>query len=418
MLRISSRAGSLLVVAALTSAVTASAQEPPPKDPWSILDGTYYAPGTGSLAPSPTAVSVEEAPEEAVDLRGEWKAMAETYRQSLERLGSEDRAALLAKIAHLEVAALGDQPERRMSRLAGVELDVVRRLAEQDPESLVPVFQLHHDLYLEHRQARQWYLLHHSITMVRELAALYVEKAGSQGARVNAARILASLAGHLQAGQQPVSVDLFNEVLRLDPTSEAAYLGLAAHFEKRGGPFEPVVGYLERLLAVYPDHREGRLRLAINKIRLGKVEDGRRGLAALVAEPASDWVYRLAAEELARLEAGTGRLDKAIEVLEKAIENAPGDQKLCIQLAFLYDKNRQSFDAHRLATIASQGKPALEAPRGRYNTWPHKALEQDREELRRAAESRVQLLARILNSAPPAAEEKHGDGPESPEVNP
>lgn len=416
MLRIPCRARSqVLAMVVLTSAALVSAQEPSPsRDPWTILDGTYYAPGTGSMTPPP----VQRMEAEDLALKGEWAGLAETYRHCLERLGEADRDALLAVIADLEVAAIADQPERRMPRLARVELDVVRRLARQDPESLVPVFQLHHDLYLEHRRARQWYLLYHSITMVKELAALYVEEAGTQGARINAARILASLAGHLQAGQQPASVELFHEVLRLDPSNESAYLGLAAHYEKRGGPFEPVVRHLEQLLVVYPDHREGRLRLAINQLRLGKADHGRRGLEELVAEPASDWVYRLAAQELARLEADAGRIAEAIDVLELAIENAPGDQKLCIQLAFLYDKNRQSFDAHRLAQIASRGEPALEAPRGRYNTWPHKALEQDREELRRAAASRVQLLARILNADPPPAEDDSGNAPDSPEVNP
>jgi tetratricopeptide (TPR) repeat protein len=368
-------------------------------DPWAILDGTYRPPPE---APPPPWVRTQEL----IEASGEWKALGETYRQSLERLGKDDRGALLKVVADLEVVAIADQPERRMPRLAELQLDVARELARHDPEILVPVFQLHHDLYLQHRSSRQWYLLLHSVSMVRELAALYVKEAAGTGAKMNAARILASLAGHLQAGQQPASVKLFEEVLALDPSNESAYLGIAAHYEKRGGPAEQVVAWLKRLLAVYPEHREGRLRLAVNKLRLGKADEAAALFAALLEEPGSDWVYRLAAQEAARLHARRGRIEKAIALLEKALERAGGDQKLCIQLAFLYDRNRQSFDAHRLAELARGGEPAAEAPRGRYNGWPHEALDHDREELRRLAESRVQLLARVLGRAA------------GPEVNP
>lgn len=384
------------------AAAPIAAQEGRPSDPWSILDGTYRPPPD---APPPPW----ERAQELIEAGGEWPALAETYRQSLERLDKEDRGVLLKVVADLEVVALADQPERRMPRLAKVELDVARELAEQDPEILVPVFQLHHDLYLQHRASRQWYLLLHSVSMVRELADLYVREAGTTGAKMNASRILASLAGYLQAAQQPASVKLFEEVLALDPSNESAYLGLAAHYEKRGGPPEEVVHHLKRLLEVYPEHREGRLRLAVNQLRLGKVDEAKALFTALLDEPASDWVYRLAAQEAARLYARQGQLDTAIKVLEKALERAPGDQKLCIELAFLYDRNRQTIDSHRVAELARSGEPAAEAPRGRYNAWPHEALDHDREELRRLAESRVQLLARVIGGR------SAGTGPE---VNP
>ncbi len=413
MQRTALRAGLILVPFVLWTLAAAAQDRQSAKSPWSILDGTYYPPGTRQI-PLP---ELPPTAEEELALKGEWAATAETYRRSLERLGEEDREGLLAAVAALEVAALGEQPDRRMDRLARVELDAARVLAKRDPEILVPIFQLHHDLYLKHREARQWYLLLHSVSMVEELASLYVQEAGSQGARINAARILASLGGYLQAAQQPAGVKLFERVLELDPTNESAYLGLAAHFEKRGGPFEPVIEHLERLLEVYPEHREARLRLAINKLRLERDDEGLGLLRELVDEPSSDWVYRLAAQELARYQARQGRLGEAIAVLEAAIDNAPGDQKLCIQLAFLYDKNRQSFAAHRTAELASAGEPAEEPPRGRYNTWPHRALEQDREELRRLAASRVQLLAKILHGERRPDDEKP-KVPEPPEVHP
>ncbi len=388
-----------LVMAAADTAMAqdgaATAQDESSSDPWGILDGTYRPPQGTQPPPAPEFVYQSQT-----STSSEWAALEETYRQCLDRLGEEKRTALLKVVADLEVAAIADQPERRMQRLGKMQLDVARQLASQDPEILVPVFQLHHDLYLEHRRARQWYLLLHSVSMVRELAALYVKEGGSTGTQMTAARVLVSLAGHLQAGQQPASVQLFEEVLVLDPGHESAYLGLAAHYEKRGGPFEPVVRHLKNLLAVHPEHREGRLRLGINLLRLEK-RDAAKPLRELLEEPERDWVYRLAAQELARFEASQGRLDEAIRILEEAVEQAD-DQKLQIQLSFLYDRNRQSYNSQRMAEKASQGAPALEAPRGRYNTWPKESLEHDREELRRLAASRAQLLARLLGYRAPA----------------
>lgn len=413
----------VLATSAMAQEAQAPQEAPPAKDPWGILDGTYYPPGTKALSLKNLPVDGESAgfiedgliadgaqnPERPLRLAGQWAKLSRTYRTSLEHLGQPDRKELLKTVADLEVAAIGNNPERRMPRLARVEMDAIRELAQKDAEALVPVFQLHHDLYMEHRENRQWYLLHHTISMVKDVAALYVKKAGSQGAKVNAARMLASLAGHLQAAQQPASVALFEQVIELDPRNESAYLGLAAHYEKHFGPFESVVKYLELLLEVYPEHREGRLRLAINKLRLKKEKAAAKLLRGLLDEPESDWVFRLAAQELARYEMDQGRVSAAIQILEKAVRQAPGDQKLCIQLSFLYERNRRSNDAQRIAKLARSGSPAAEAPRGRYNSWPKQALEQDRIELRQLAANRTALLARLFAQGPKTSE---------PEANP
>ncbi len=334
-----------------------------------------------------------------------WSTLAETYQHSLERLGEEDHSALLSVVADLEVAALADEPASRLDKLRTLELYVARRLAKQDPEILVPIFKLHHDLYLEHRAERQWYLLLHSVAMVRDLSELYVKKTKTEGARRVASQVLSSLGGHLQVGGVPTSRMLFNEALELEPTNEAALLGLAAHYEKYGGPFEESVRYLRQLTEAYPEHREGRLRLGVNLLRLERVKAAVEVLEKLLVEEGSDWIYRLAAQELARQWLREDRFNDAIGVLETALGRAPGDQKLQIQLAFCYERNRRSFDSLRLAEEVEATTTGGEPPRGRYNRWPNDALEYDREELRRMAQSRAQLLARALGKESPRADE-------------
>ncbi len=363
----------------------------------------FFSPIAGSNELSPAETDPTAPPKLArADVL---PALAETYRECLERLCEEERATLLSVVADLEVAALADQPERRLPRLGQMELVVIRRLAKQDPEILVPVFQLHHDLYLEHRDQRNWLLLHHSMAMVRELAHLYVKSTGSTGSRIMAARILTSLGGHMQAGGQTRSVALFEDALDLEPENEAALLGMAAHFEKRGAPPEHALRYLGRLTTAYPKHREGRLRTAVNLLRLERDDEAVALFKALLKEDAIDWAHSLAAQELARHFSHVGRLGDGIDVLEKARTRAPADQKLAIQLSFFYDRNRQSFDATQLALEVSKvALPSEDPPRGRYNKWPHTALDHDRAELRELAASREALLVRLIGGERPSRE--------------
>ena len=368
-------------------------EEGAPPSAWEILD---VLPGQrhGFVVPRVSDAAQVIVDSEVTDAL--WEEFAGRYRATLLRLGVGDRDAFLERMARLEIDALEDDQQRRLPRILKMELEVAKALAGRDPEALVPLMELHHDLYAVYRDAEQWYLLHHSVAMVKALAELYVAETRSPGSRIVAARVLASLAGQLQEGRQPSSLRLFEDALSLDPGNEASLLGIVAHFEKRGTEPKVVKDQLGRLLKAHPEHREGRLRMAVNLRRLERFDEATVLFAALLAEPADDWIFRLAAQESARVELLQGHLAAAIEILEDALKQVPDDQKLRIQLAFCHDKNRDSRDARRQAEAATAATPATEAPRGRYNQWPTEALAADRMELRRMSESRTELLVREL----------------------
>ncbi|MEM9596952.1 MAG: VWA domain-containing protein [Acidobacteriota bacterium] len=333
--------------------------------------------------------------------------VAEDYRRALEQLLDGDRPGAIARLATVEQRAVTENPQRRIGRLARAELKVVKRLADRDLEALVPVMLLHKDVYLEHSRDGRPFLEFHSQGMVRRIADLYAERGDSEGSKVVAARALASLGGHLQAKGRTASLELFDRAVDLDPSNEAALLGLAAYYEKRGGPYDRVVAYLDRLVEARPASREGRLRLAINLLRVAelavtlersaKVAAAEAHFRRLMEEPGSDWIYSLAAQELARHLARTQQVKPATLALEEAIERRPEDQKLHIQLTYLRDRSHGAHQARKLAKRVSR-ELATRAPadRGRYNQWPSVAMDQDRRELDAGAAQRLGTLASAL----------------------
>lgn len=356
-------------------------REPPP--PTAPLPAPSLAPAAPALAPS---------------------VVAGRYRRALATLEARSRAEVVTELGGLEAEAVGGDPEGRIGRLRRTELDVAEELGRRDREILVPVMMLHHDLCLEHKRQRRTYLAHHSIAMVQALARRYAPASSAPGARIVAARALASLGGHLQASGQRMSLQLFEEALHFDPDHEAALLGLAAFPEKIGGPYDQAVRHLEHLVAAHPESREGRLRLAVNLRRLshGPSLDGARRreqaiahLQHLLLGDNADWVTVLAAQELARSLDAAERTEEAISVLRNALARVPDAQKLRIQLAFLYDRNRQPGQARAVLQGLDGMRVPRNAARGRYNQWPNQALTIDRALLAESAAQRRALLGRL-----------------------
>ncbi len=328
------------------------------------------------------------------------------YRTALQRLssfeGSPDALMreLVAEVAALEVAAVGAHADRRLGRLARSQMRVAESLGAGDPEAMVPLMLLHHDLFLVHKEMRRPYLTHHSQTVLQNLAETYARLGASHGSKVVAARALASLGGHLEAAGRQAGLRLFEQSLALDETNEAALLGLASFYEKRGGPYDEAVRYLQQLIDRRPRSREGRLRLALNQLRvadrggavgrqtqIGAAEDH---LQFLLDGPETDWIFSLAAQEAARLKARKGEISRAIELLDQALIRMPEEQKLHILRIYLMDRSQQAGTAQRAARhLASSLAGAAPAARGRYNQWPSTALDADRRALREGAIRRI-----------------------------
>lgn len=354
-----------------------------------------------------SAAASLDAAQEAVGPKIAVKEIAARYRALLTRLGAADRDELVGELAALELAGARGDRENGVGRVENAEMPVLWAIADGDPEALVPVLKLHHDLAIEHRRQRHAYLMRNAIDTLLAVAERYAPAGGAIGKRIVVARVLSSLAGHFQVSGGGFDRMLFEEALRYDPVHASALLGLAASPEKRGGPYTEAVYYLERLVRAHANNREGRLRLAINLLRAGTALEvtratlrAERHLERLVRGPEADWIYVLAVQELARLLRDEGDLNAALILLETATRRAPENQKLKIEYAYYLDRDGKSTEAQRVLLALEADRTGLAPARGRYNQWPRQALAIDRRLLDAGVEQRRTLLVQLAQATP------------------
>lgn len=337
------------------------------------------------------------------------------YQEALTLLAEKPWPEALDALERFEVDAVAEDPQTRAPRLGRAELALAKSLAAENKkagaEVLWPLIGAHHDLYFRHRSAHRPYLEQQSRLLVRALAELAAEH-GDDGLQWAAAQALASIGSTLLYEGRSAGFELLERAIELDPASESAHLSLAAYYEKFGGPYEKAVSWLDQLVLRRPDCREGRLRLAINLLRLkGPAaaaswprarEDAAEHFGRLLAEPQDDWITSLAAQELARFH--RGEPDRAAALLEDALSRRPGDPEILIQLTYLYDRLGQPERSRELAerlsgaaeNTAGPGDPAEGGARGRYNQWTSETLIAARRDLRDGATSRVGFFRRTF----------------------
>lgn len=320
------------------------------------------------------------------------RKLAAGYRQALALLGTDDRGSA-ARSALLELES-GVLTDGTLEVLKSAQVSVAKQLCDKDVESLIPVLALHDDLYNTYRKRSLYSLGFHARAVVELLAELYAERGGTRGSHVVAARVLASLGGHLQAANLPSSSRrLYRRALEHDPQNLAALLGLATSYE-RYGDYSRAVTVLEDLAAAHPSSGEGLLRLAINLDRLG-VRGRSRSLTERVVElEAPSWIRSLAHQKLARILVETGSLDRAAQLLETSLEEVPAQSGSIYLLAHIYDRQKQPYKSLELLDgVATSPNPS---PRKTYDSWPEAPLKAIRQELSAAAEVRASLVPKIL----------------------
>ncbi|MEM1181347.1 MAG: tetratricopeptide repeat protein, partial [Acidobacteriota bacterium] len=349
--------------------------------------GVGAADGAGAATPAnpgaPEAVARRDAPRSETLER-----FTARYAGELQRLaGGETMADVVQALADAQAEALGDRGERGLDRLQRIAERLERGADLDDATALV----LHHDLALRHRRARRAWLAHLSLERSRRLARAV---AAHPQHRDLAAAALASLGGSLQAQGRRAGRAFFEAAIAIDPGSVAARLGLAADFEKRGGPWPEVTRQLEALLEHRPESREARLRLGINLLRAcetkgamevkAKRKAAREHFRQLLGE--GDWIDALAAQELARQLLARGKAKAAEKVLAEALERRPEDQEIRILLAFALERSRRTEASRQLlqSADATPGDAYELTPRARYNRWPSDALDEARALLRTA----------------------------------
>lgn len=315
--------------------------------------------------------------------------------------GETERAAI--DLMALETSVVSDEDPSTRKRLLKAQQAIIHEVGAANLETLVPIAMLHHEVYrryLAQGPRGHAVVLGHARSMTRDLAILYREQSGSEGAALVSSRILTSLGGMLQeAYQQLPAADMFQLAAEMDPRNTAALLGLATVFEKNAR-YETAVDTLRRLLATDPDHAEGKLRLAVNLHRLEKTEEAVPLLQGLAASKADDWIVSLAAQELADIHREKGKLDVSRKVLEAAVERIPTDPRLYVQLASVLDRTGQVRSAQDLMDKImelKQQSPAAEA-RFLYNTVREEAFLAARRFLDENAQSRLSVLAQALDT--------------------
>jgi Flp pilus assembly protein TadD len=340
--------------------------------------------------------------------RGDTTPVEAGYREAFRQLAAGQEEAARAAVTALETAAVGKgklDPED----LLDAEARVARRLAAADPEGLVPVALLHTRLYHDYTARKQYLLATHARETALGLTELYGKKSASPQARQVAAGLVLALAGEL-AASAPAGLRerVFRRVVALDPDNEAALLCLAVDAERQGRPPEALTA-LDRLLRAHPGNGEAQLRRALALGRLGRRTEARRQLAELVAAPdaATAWWFPIAYQELARLAIDEESWDAAEKILRTGLERLPGDEKLLLELAALYDRRGRPADARALLAgwqPAGRAEPETASARRRYTQLPLARLAAAHAGLEQSAAERLPSLAAGMRGAAAGAQ--------------
>src|SRR5947199_4681373 len=301
----------------------------------------------------------------------------ELYRKILTdwSTGQSDRAP--DELIELETTVAVDTDARTHKTLLKAEQEIIHQVGQTDIEVLVPIAVLHHEAYrrLLARGGRGHALaMIHTRNMAKDLALLYQEQSGAEGAALVASRLLTSLGGLLlQAAQQLPAAGMFQKAIELDGHNVSALLALATVYEKNAQT-ESAVKLLRQALTLEPANAEARLRLALNLKRLDQTAESQKLLEGLTAEKEPSWITPLAYQELARLASDRGKGAEAEKVLRQAVERFPDDLRLRIQLAAVLDRRGAPGEATALiekalgssGTSASTGAKTGEVANARY----------------------------------------------------
>lgn len=332
----------------------------------------------------------------------------EIYRKVLADWSAGETERAPNELIELESAVVLDADAATRKVLLKEEQAVIHQVGAADLEVLVPIAVLHHEAYrrlLERGFHGHALAMIHTRTMARDLAILYHDQSGSEGASLVSSRLLTSLGGLLQqSAQQLPAAEMFQQAVELDSKNVAALLGLATIFEKNAQT-ESAVKHLRRVLEVEPGNVEGRLRLAMNLRRQpDHGPEAAKLLTDLTAVTEPSWAMPLAFQELGRLYSDEGKTAEAEKVLRQGLKRYPNDLRLHVQLAAVLDRRGAPGEATALVEKALTLPMGEEASaRFLYNTVRPDAFAAARTFLAENSRSRLPVLAQALGAPPPAA---------------
>lgn len=325
-----------------------------------------------------------------------------------------------ARREYLEILSLwaGGSPDPAVQRLAaaltGSEADdgtvavvravrpTARRLARNlGTGALVPVALLHEEAYARcvREQPRR---AAGALRPALEVLSILEAEAKTADERAVVSALLTSLAGRMaEAHVERSSLALVRSAARVDPTNRAALFAVARSAE-RFGDHAAAVRSLQALLRLDPDHRESRLRLALNLMRVGKEDEGLDELRRLVAGSGpADWIAAVARQELARVLIDRDDIARARDVLAEIPDRRRRDPSLAVQTAFA-DERAGSGEVEDLFAALSLAAAGSEAPsRTLYLRPPNDLLAELRRDLVRRGQEWSPRVDRFLRDHQP-----------------
>lgn len=330
-----------------------------------------------------------------------------SYRQALARLAGGDEEGARAAVLELESSLLLGPKPVDLEDLADAELSVARELSRGSAGSLLPIIRLHQKVYREVSGQQKYLISTHERELLFRLVDLYADRASAE-TKPLAARALMGLASELVKAAAPPGLRerTFRQALAFEAGNELALLCLAVDAERQGR-YPQALDVLERLVRLSPAHSEGRLRLAVNRARLGKVDEGRKLLREVADAPGGEaWLVSLAHHEIARLLIAAGQLEEAERLLRQGLERVPRDEKLSLQLALVFDLGKQPGRAREVLAGWQPGTatPDTAEARNRYNRLPMERLDQAWNDFQGDSDGQLPALAAALGL--PAAPER------------
>jgi hypothetical protein len=326
-----------------------------------------------------------------------WPARSpDDLRAALAAWAAGDEAEALAILRTVDEQAAG----RGATGLRRSKLMLARGLARQSPLAVLAFARLEERAYLVYAAERRSALTVASRALMPELLSLaastrprlFLNERSRPLAPAQAAMVLTSFGGHLhRAHQEAGAAVIYHHALQLD-RQPAALLGLAALHEQRG-EYAPAAELFGELVRLDGNHREGRLRYALNLERIDRAGQAEALLREL-ATTGTDWVRSLAAQELARLLAGRGEGGEAHRLLVAAVDALPCDPVLPVQAALVGERHGVALPLD-LATLADCGE-AGESARARYARPPASDLQALRQRLAAADGEWRDALRRAL----------------------
>ena len=310
----------------------------------------------------------------ATPLLADDDSMAERYR-AIVALWAEDPSAG----ASVALAELETDPDLRTDVLEKVIERVDRALVRREPRASIALAHLHGQAYA--RVLRGWRPdpsrfqdpIEESAKVARKQMLKHVDRmrAPDLGGRDAAAQLLAAMGftlSDLPGGHHHRASEVFSRALVENEELQIALHGRAFLSERRG-EYGGAAVTLGRLLDVYPDDHEARLRLGVVEAQRGELASGLAALERVAAGDGPDWVRILAFQELARWNQRRDP-DVARQWLAQGLESFPDDPRLRLQNA-LAGGHRWDEATDQVVSWVEDWQPAdRPSPRLRYDFGP------------------------------------------------